>query len=92
MWLVKKQQWGFQPSELRFYFRCVKQSAHSKDLFYEKAWISLIATKEFAYDFTERIKHENFILGTSDKEAKPEELKILITSIFEVKELRHAHT
>jgi len=42
MWLYSKQEFGWTPPDTRHHFKCIRQSSHSKDLYYELADIAYI--------------------------------------------------
>jgi hypothetical protein len=82
MWLYSKQEWGFGPEDVRHRFKYIKQSSHSKDLYYELADIMFTLNREVVYSFKDRIKHATFIQDRTEDRADEEQLKFLIKAIF----------
>ena len=82
MWLYSKQEWGWTPAHIRHHFKCIRQSSHSKDLYYELADIQFTLKREVVYSFKDRIKHANFVQDRNQDRASVGQLKFLMKAIF----------
>jgi hypothetical protein len=91
MWLYSEQKWGWTKVDIRHHFKCIKQSSHSKDLYYELASIAFI-NKELDYSFKDRIKHAAWIQDRTEEKATSGQLKFLVKAIFTTENIKEKQT